>query len=162
MKVYCSYMGKAWLLSRDGQEISVLNHPSESFEFESIVDIITEHGSTSERAVAEKYAKTPSDALKSKILSIYNRNWCKVRTWGTFQEEVTFRITSTDYNWYRTIVNFLVNHPNFIHSSITVESDKVSGVRKIYWDSIDYKSAIDSSNERILSSQILANNLIYI
>lgn len=158
MRIYCSYMGAAWLLSRTGKEISVLNHPSETFEFESVVDIINEYGSASEKKLASEYMKFPNDRLKSKLLSIYNSNWCKVRTWGTFQEEVTFRITSTNFNWYRIIVDFLLNHPNFRRSSITVESDKSSGVRKTYWSNVDYESAVDSANEAILSTQLLPDD----
>lgn len=162
MKIYCSYMGSAWLLSKDGQEISVLHHPSESFEFESIVDIVAEYGTSNEKFIANQYMKNPNDKLKDKLLSIYAENWCKVRIWGTFNEEVTFRITSVGFNWYLVIVEFLLNHREFQRSVITVESDKTSGSRRIYWDRIEYRDAIDTANEAVLSSQFLGDDLIYV
>lgn len=154
MKIYCNYMGRAWLLSRTGQEIRVLNHPSETFEFESIVDVISKYGSVSEQKAALQYLESPTSELKNNLLSIYNNNWCKIRTWGTFQEEVTFRITSIGYNWYDAIVDFLLRHTEFKNSEITVESDKSSGIRKTYWERVGYKSAVDSANESILASQL--------
>lgn len=160
MKVYCSYTGTAWLLSRDGQEIPVLHHPSESFEFESIVDIVAEHGTSVERAVAEQYMQKPDDSLKAQLLSIYAENWCKVRTWGTFHEEVTFRITSIGFDWYFVVVEFLLRHKEFQNSEITVESDKASGSRKLYWNRIPYQDAIDAANEFVLASQLTDTDLI--
>lgn len=109
-------MGRAWLLSKSGQEIPVLNHPSETFEFESVVEVVLDYGSVSEQKIASQYLESSTPELKSRLLSIYNNNWCKIRTWGTFQEEVTFRITSTGYNWYDTIVDFLLRHPEFKNS----------------------------------------------
>lgn len=155
MKIYCSYMGRAWLLSKSGQEIPVLNHPSETFEFESVVEVVLDYGSVSEQKIASQYLESPTPELKSRLLSIYNNNWCKIRTWGTFQEEVTFRITSTGYNWYDTIVDFLLRHPEFKNSEITVEADKSSGIKKTYWERIGYKSAVDSANESILAAQFV-------
>lgn len=155
MKIYCSYMGRAWLLSKSGQEIPVLNHPSETFEFESVVEVVSDYGSASEQKIASQYLELQNPVLKNKILSIYNNNWCKIRTWGNFQEEVTFRITSVGYNWYNTIVGFLLRHPEFKNSEITVESDKASGVKKTYWERVGYNSAVDSSNESVLAAQFI-------
>lgn len=155
MKIYCSYMGKAWLLSKSGQSIEVLNHPSETFEFESVVDVIVSYGSASEKSIAKQYLEFPTEKLKNKLLDIYNNNWCKVRTWGTFQEEITFRITSAGYNWYNTIVNFLLDHPEFKRSEITVESNKSSGSKYTYWERVGYNSTVDSSNESILAASLV-------
>lgn len=99
-------MCQAWLLSRDGVVISVLNHPSEKFEFDSILDIIKKYGNHTARNLADEFMCDPTDNRKQSLLDYYNNNWCKVRTWGTFQEEVTFRITSNRFNWYHVILDF--------------------------------------------------------
>ena len=91
---------------------------------------------------------------KEDILNFYCQNWCKVRTWGTFYDEVTFRITSHGTNWYNTILQFLLNHPMYNNSRITVESDKLDGQRKIYWNNISYQEAINPENEEILASKL--------
>lgn len=156
MKILCnSYIGKAWLLSKSGQEIEVLNHPSATFEFESIVYVVTIYGSNSERKIADQYNKTPTESLKQQVLNIYNNNWCKVRTWGTFNDEITFRITSAGYDWYNVIIDFLLNHPEFKRSAVTVEADKSSGTKCIYWDRETYVFAIDAANETVLASKLL-------
>lgn len=142
------YLGDAWLLNKDGSEISVLNHPSETFEFDSIVDIIKQFGNTEEKMLATTYKNNPNPELKRKLLDIYNNNWCKVREWGTYSDEITFRITSTTFNWYNAIISFLLRHP-CPYYKITVESTKK---HKIYWNNISYKEAIDPQNEIILEN----------
>lgn len=147
-------MGRAWLLAKDGSTIEVEKHPTPKYQFDEIVDVILSYGSASEQAIAQKYLDTEDETLAQQILSIYYNNWCKVRTWGNFNEEVTFRINSDGYDWYRVIIDFLLDHPMFKNSVITVESDKASGVRKTYWQDIPYAEAIDDSNATVLASQL--------
>lgn len=64
MKLYCSYMGRAWLLSKSGQEIPVLNHPSETFEFESVVKVVSDYGSVPEQKTASQYLESQNPVLK--------------------------------------------------------------------------------------------------
>lgn len=153
MKIFCNgYTGRAWLLSDTGKEIRVLNHPSDTFEFDSVVDVVLNYGSNYEKSIAEKYVKNPSDALKHQVLDIYNNRWCKVRAWGAFNEEVYFRITSQHFNWYSIIVGFLVNHPEFENSIVTVEADRSSGTKKIYLTGQSYQYVIAPENETVLAS----------
>lgn len=147
-----SYMGSAWLLSKDGVEIEVCNHPKENFEFDSIVDIVERFGGPVGSKVTKQYRLNPTEELKSKILDIYNNEWCKVRTWGTFGEELTFQITSTGFNWYKPIVEFLIRHPRN-NALITVETSK-NGKHTIYWDKVPYDYAIDPGNNRILEKYL--------
>lgn len=154
MKIYAGFMGRAWLLAKDGSTIEVEKHPTPKYQFDDIVDVVLSYGSASEQAIAQKYLDTEDETLAQQILSIYYNNWCKVRTWGNFNEEVTFRINSDGYDWYRVIIDFLLDHPMFKNSVITVESDKASGVRKTYWQDIPYAEAIDDSNATVLASQL--------
>ena len=158
MMLFGNYMGQAWLLSRNGESLKVMNHPSIDFEFESIVELLQEHGNNHIKQVIDRYLSTGNPDLKSEIVEYYNDTWCKVRSWGTFGDEVTFRITSKSYNWYPTIVKFLEEHPQFSRSMITVESYKTK-VKRIFWNKISYSEAIDRNNETILAAK-LQNSLM--
>lgn len=137
--------GKAWLLDKSGNYIEVYAHPSESFEFESVVDIVSRFGSESDRTTCEEWKSSHLNDIKVAILHSYNQNWCKVRLWK--DNKLTFKIASADFNWYRTIVDFLFSH-SYLSSAIISVSD-TSG--KIYWDDVSYSYCIDSSNEKNLS-----------
>ena len=137
--------GEAWLLARSGDCIEVYAHPSESFEFESVVVIVSKYGSESDKTNCEEWKSSHSDDIKVAILRSYNQNWCKVRLWK--DSKLTFRISTTDYNWYRTIVDFLYAHKYLSCAFISVSD--TSG--KIYWDDLSYSYCIDSSNEKCLS-----------
>lgn len=154
MKIYAGFMGKAWLLAKDGSTIEVEKHPTPKYQFDEIVDVVLSYGNDREQAIAQNYLDTEDELLAEQVLDIYYNNWCKVRTWGNFNEEVTFRINSDSFDWYRVIVDFLIDHPMFKNSVITVESDKASGVRKTYWQDIPYAEAIDDSNATVLASQL--------
>lgn len=151
MKILCSYLGTAYILSRDGTSIEVNNHPSINIPDE-IVDFMLEYGSKRDKEIVAKYNESKSEELLNKIIESYNESWCKVRIWGTYGEEVTFRITSTNFNWYNCILEFLLSHPGMKHSKITVENDKRFKSPKIYWEQVNYDYATDTSNEAILSS----------
>lgn len=140
---------QAWLLDREGNYFDVIGHPSERFEFDSIVDIIEKYGSEYEQTIAEEYRNNPTEELKSQLLDIYNNNWCKVRSWGL--SEVTFRITSNSYNWYPIINQFLLDNPRFQNMDITVENSR----GRVYWKSISWNDATDPKNEQILASVFL-------
>lgn len=146
--------GDAWLLDREGNCIEVYGHPSEKFEFDSIVDIVKTYGSDLDRVHCATWETTQSEASKNAILNTYNQNWCKVRLWR--DNKLTFRITSSDFNWYHPIVGFLLEHPFVQYATITVEN--VSG--KIYWDETTYSYSVDSANEEILSSVFKDSGLI--
>lgn len=152
MRIFESYMGTAWLLAKDGTEIEVYKHPNERIEFDVIVDLINEYGGSLGKKIANDYIAEPNEDNKSKVMNIYNETWCKVRTWGTFGEELTFRITSTGYNWYNTIVEFLLRHKR-TNQLITVETVK-NGKSKIYWDKISYTDAINPENQTLLESKL--------
>ena len=151
-------MGMAWLLSRDGEEITVYKHPTPKYQFDEIVEVVATYGSDYQKQAATQYMVEPTDELYDIILNAYYENWCKVRTWGTFNDEVTFRINSNDFDWYRVIVDFLLAHSMFKNAKITVESDKVSGVKRTYWDSISYEDAISDENASVLSSVFLESD----
>lgn len=160
MKIYCGFMGMAWLLSKDGTAISVEKHPTPKYQFDEIVEVVSTYGSDREKAIALDYYVNPTDELAGAILNIYYNNWCKVRTWGNFNEEVTFRINPDGFDWYRVIVDFLIDHPMFKNSVVTVESDKPSGVRKTFWQDIPYADAISDENSEVLASAILCGDTI--
>ena len=153
MKIYQSFAGDAYLLCRDGSTISVLNHPSSDFEFESILYIFSAYGDDSMKKLVNQYEVDPSNSIKQCILSIYDNTWCKVREWEG-RRLVTFRITSTDaFNWYGIIRDFLITHTEYKRSVITVESDKRTGVRKTYWDEVPYSEAITPEQEVIMATK---------
>lgn len=145
---------KAWLLDKDSNYIDVYAHPSESFEFDSIVDIIEQYGSRLDKWNCKEYRNKPTNELKHTILYTYNQNWCKVRLW--WDNKLTFRITSADFNWYKPIIDFLLTCPFVRNTIITVEN--VSG--KIYWDNISYEDSIDPVNETILSNCFIDSDLV--
>ena len=121
-------IGSAWLLDRSGNCIEVYAHPSELFEFDSIVDVISQYGSEQDKANCEIWRATKSDVSKAAILDAYNQNWCRVRLWE--DNKLTFRIVSSDNDWYRTIADFLTSKPHLSSADISVVD--MSG--KIYWD----------------------------
>ena len=158
MRTYESFAGDALLLCKDGTSISVLNHPSSDFEFDSILYILSEYGNASDKELVNKYNSAPNENLKQLILSIYDNTWCKVREWEG-RRLVTFRITSTDsFDWYTVILNFLLDHTEYKRSYITVETDKRTGVQRTYWDELPYIDAISPEYERIMAT----NNNIYL
>ncbi len=132
--------GKAWLINKSGACIDVYAHPTESFEFDSIVDIVSSYGSEQEKDICRVWKATHSDDSKASILHSYNRDWCKVRLWN--DDKLTFRIAAIDTNWYQIIVDFLLSHPYVSSASISVSD--LSG--KIYWDNVSYGYCIASGN----------------
>lgn len=126
------YMNKAYLLDINGNTIQVDNHPSIHIESDFIIiyDLVEQYGSDKLKEYVKLYKETGTH--KDDILKFYCQNWCKIRTWGTYYDEVTFRITSIGVNWYHTIVEFLLKHTEYYKSSITVEADKLEGSRRIY------------------------------
>ncbi len=133
-------LGKAWLISKSGACIDVYAHPTESFEFDSIVDIVSNYGPESDKNICKVWKSTHSDDSKASILNSYNRDWCKVRLWK--YNKLTFRIASIDTNWYQIIVDFLLSHPYVSSASISVSD--LSG--KIYLDNVSYDYCITSGN----------------
>ena len=132
--------GNAWLLDREGNWIEVYAHPSEAFEFSSIVELVSKYGSIKDKSNCGEWKLTQSESSKKAILNTYNQNWCKVRYWN--DNKLTFRITSTDFNWYSVIVDFLIDNPWVSSATITVEN--TSG--KIYWNDETYSYSIDPAN----------------
>lgn len=153
MKNFINFAGDAFLLCRDGTSISVLNHPSAYFEFESILRVIEEYGTELDRKIVENYKIDTNENTKQLILSIYDNTWCKVREWEG-RRLITFRITSTDsFDWYPVILEFLLEHPEYKNSNITVETDKRTGVRRMYWEELPYSEAISPENEMIIATK---------
>ena len=140
--------GKAWLLDRSGNCIEVYAHPSESFEFESIVDIVSKYSTGPDKFYCNDWKDTKSDESKDAILSIYNENWCRVRLWR--DNKLTFRIDFTDYNWYGAIADFLRSHPYLNTAKITF-SDSTG---KIYFKDMSYDNCISYCME-LLSKKFL-------
>ena len=87
-----AFTNRAWLLSITGKAISVLHHPAANFEFYNIPVILLEHGSELEQEIARGFIDHPTEEQKHIVLALYHKNWCKVRVWGCFSEEVLFRI----------------------------------------------------------------------
>ena len=110
--------GEAWLLDKMGNCIEVYAHPSESFEFESIVDIVSRYGSETDKNICEEWKVTKSETSKAAILYSYNQNWCKVRLWK--DNKLTFRISSTDFDWNKVIEEFLSSHPYLKFANVSV------------------------------------------
>lgn len=146
--------GNAWLLDKSGNCIEVYAHPSESFEFDSIVDIVSEYGSDADKKNCQIWNLTHSETAKSAILNSYNQNWCKVRLW--WDNKLTFKITSTGFNWYQIIVEFLLNNPRFSSTKITV----YNAYEKTYWDEATYDYSIDPANEEVLSDVFIHPDLV--
>ena len=65
-------MNEAYLLNVDGKVIPVLNHPDVNFEFESVLDLIEEHGLSRAKTLVKKYRASPSDNLKLEIATVYH------------------------------------------------------------------------------------------
>lgn len=76
-----------------------------------------------------------------------------MRVWGNFNQEVTFRITSTGFNWYSIIIEFLIRHPGLNRSLVTVEADSRIKSKHIYWNSMSVEDILNPANEQILSSK---------
>lgn len=140
-----NYLGNAYLLDKDGNEYDVLHHPTDSFEFESVLYLLDEYGSDYAKKLSAKYKSSPNDDLKEKIIDIYNNMFCKVRVWGAFAEEITFRIESTGFNWYNIIIDFLIRH-SYKRSLITVENNR----HKVYWKNVSFDYVINPENEVVL------------
>ena len=155
MKIYAAYMDEAWLLGADGTVISVMNHPSADFEFDSILYVLSEYGSDRAKTLVDDYNKLKDESIKNSILSVYDNTWCKVRVWESGRL-IIFRITSTNsFNWYKVITEFLMDHPSYKNSKITVETDKRTGVRRTYWDEVTYAYALSPENESIFATKQL-------
>ena len=142
-------IGEAWLLNRAGNCIEVHAHPSESFEFESIVSLISEYGLESDKANCKTWRSTHSDASKTAILDSYHQNWCKVRLWK--DNKLTFRIASKGFNWYSVIYGFLNRNPQVSSARITVSDG--NGI--IYWDDLTYDYCVEFSSNEALSTAFL-------
>ena len=140
--------GEAWLLDKSGNCIEVYAHSSESFEFDNIVDIVSKYSTESDKFCCNDWKATKSESSKAAILDLYNQNWCKVRFWN--DNKLTFRISSTDCNWYGAIVDFLRSHSYLSAANITFSHS--SG--KIYMKDMSYSDCI-SYCMGLLSKRIL-------
>ena len=142
-------INSAWLLSRYGDEIPVIEHPNEYIEIERIAEIIYQYGTDNEKQKAKTFKHTKNSNIGKELIDIYHQKWCQVREWNGFNYTVlNFRISSTHFNWYRIIVDFLINHPHPNHKiTVSHKSDT-----KIYWNEVTYDYAIDPQNEMILES----------
>ena len=69
--MYGMVLGGAWLLSVSETAIEVLHHPSETFEFDSVVKLVQQYGNASQQKLAEQYACTPNDTLKRQLIAVY-------------------------------------------------------------------------------------------
>ena len=132
-------------MNRVGNCIEVHAHPSESFEFESIVNLVSEYGSKLAKSNCEIWKSKNSDASKAAILNSYNRNWCKVRLWK--DNKLTFRIASKGFDWYGVILDFLVSHPQVSSARITVSDADETAL----WDGVTYDYCINPVNKAALS-----------
>ncbi len=137
----------AWLLSINGEEIPVDRHPRSDFQFEQIVELIAKFGTESQKCLAITYQRSPTESIYDQLLSIYQNEWCKVRAWGVFCDEVTFRINADINRWKYSITNFLLKHPMFKSSLITVETDKSAYIRKPFLNKVSYTEALEFVKE---------------
>lgn len=140
------YTDSAYLLQSNGFAFPVENHPSinNPDDYQDIADVIVKYGNTKESNIAKHFKSSGCNC--DLVFDIYQRNWCKVRVWGTFQEDLTFRIALTDVHWYGAILQFLLNHPEFNKCNITVESDKRNKNKKVYWKDVSAKYILDPCN----------------
>lgn len=147
---------KAWLLSIDGTVIGVHKHPNPKHEFQEIIELINEYGSDKAKGYVKEYLESSSAEAKKEIIDYYFTNWCKVRAWGTFNEEVTFRLSAEDQRgWYLSIVGFLKTHPQFKNSLITAEGDRcyLRGLPKVYtyWNKLSYSFVVNEAHAFFLT-----------
>jgi len=140
-------INSAWLLSRYGDEIPVIEHPYECVEIDRIAEIIYQYGTDTEKQTARTYRHTQNPNIGKELIKIYHQNWCQVREWNDCMS-LNFRISSSYFNWYRIIVDFLINHPH-PNYKITVSH---KGDTKIYWNEVSYDYAIAPENEMILEN----------
>ncbi|MBR3667821.1 MAG: hypothetical protein IKN66_11805 [Ruminococcus sp.] len=151
----CISIFKAWLLSRDGIAIPVYKHPNPKYQFDEIILLSKEYGDEGVKELCSEYESSPSGSLQDKIVSYYHQNWCKVRAWGIFNEELTFRICPDSLDWYPVIVGFLLEHPMFRKSLITVETDTQYTAKYTFYDKIGYDYAVDKKNAEILTNLLI-------
>lgn len=151
----CISIFKAWLLSREGIAIPVYKHPNPKYQFDEILLLAKEYGDEAVKRICNEYESSPSVSLYDKIVSYYRQNWCKVRAWGIFNEELTFRICPDPNDWYPVIVGFLLENPMFKKSLITVETDTQYTVKYTFWDKIGYDYAVDKKNAKTLSDLLI-------
>ncbi len=147
----CISIFKAWLLSRDGIAIPVYKHPNPKHQFDEILLLSKEYGDEGVKELCSEYESSPSELLYEKIASYYHQNWCKVRAWGIFNEELTFRICPNPNDWYPVIVGFLLEKPMFKQSLITVETDTQYTAKYTFWNKISYDYAVDKKNAEVLT-----------
>ena len=141
--------GEAWLLDRSGNCIEVYAHPSESFEFESIVNLVLKYGAEQGKFYCDDWKNTKSESSKEAILHLYNQNWCKVRFWR--DNKLTIIIASTDYyNWCGTVVSFLRSHSYLSTANITISDS--SG--RVYYNDVSYGNCISYCME-LLSKKFM-------
>ena len=145
--------GQAWLINKIGDCIEVYTHPSETFEFESVVDIVSRYGTELDKLNCKEWNTNKSETSKAAILNTYNQNWCRVRLWK--DNKLTFRIASKNFNWYQSIIVFLRAHPYVSSARISVSD--LSG--KLYWDNVSYDYCIDPINEKCLSVVFVDSNM---
>jgi len=151
----CISIFKAWLLSREGIAIPVYKHPNPKYQFDEIFLLAKKYGDETVKKLCSEYGNSPSESLHDKIVSYYRQNWCKVRAWGIFNEELTFRICPDSLDWYPVIVGFLLEHPIFRKSLITVEFDTQYTAKCTFWNKISYDYAVDKKNAKTLSDLLI-------
>ncbi len=152
---YCSPDMKAWLLSRDGIAILVYNRPNPEYQFDEILLLAKKYGDEAIKELCNEYYSSPSESFHDKIVSYYRQNWCKVRAWGTFNEELTFRVFPDPTDWYPVIVGFLLENPMFKQSLINVETDTQYTAKYTFWDKISYDYAVDKKNAKTISDLLV-------
>ena len=151
----CISIFKAWLLSREGIAIPVYKHPNPKYQFDEILLLSKEYGDEGVKELCSEYERSPSGSLHDKIVSYYFQNWCKVRAWGTFNEELTFRVCPDPNEWYPVIVGFLLENPMFKKSLITVETDTLYTAKYTFWNKISYDYAVDKKNAEFLTNSLI-------
>ncbi len=151
----CIYIFKAWLLSREGIAIPVYKHPNPKYQFDEILLLSKEYGDEGVKELCSEYESSHSGLLQEQIVSYYRQNWCKVRAWGIFNEELTFRVSPDSPEWYPVIVGFLLKRSMFKQSLITVETDTLYTAKYTFWNKISYDYAVDKKNAEFLTNSLI-------
>lgn len=123
-----SYIGRAWLLNLNGTEIEVKNHPSiHCGELIEIAKLIQKYGDEEERSIAINYLKNSNikhqKAIADELENIYKNKWIKVRVWGVYSDEITFRISDVS-KADAAITQFLKRHKELQNCKITIINEE--------------------------------------
>jgi hypothetical protein len=136
------------MLKKDGTEIAVENHPPPKIDGE-LTDFFRQFGSDFLQNPVADDSSSRFAEVTAMLEAVYEETWCKVRVWGNFSEEVTFRLISSDESWYPAIALFLQKHIELNRSLVSVYNGK-----NVVWDKLSTDYILDTANAAVLSEKL--------